>query len=58
MLIANVKVWNANALWAAYKNKFNFSLITRHNIACDLELHAIAIKRCFGVRQSHVQCFI
>ena len=58
MLIANAKVWNANAVGATHKNKFNFSLITRHNIAYDLELHAIVIKRCFGVRQPHMQCFI
>ena len=34
----------------AQKPILNFTLITRHNfMACDLELHAISIKRCFGV---------
>ena len=33
---------------------FYSMLITGHNImVCNLELHAIAIKRCFGMRQSH-----
>ena len=33
-------------------------LITHHNImACNLELHAIAIKPCFGIQQPHVRCF-
>ena len=34
----------------AQKPILNFTLITRHNfMTCDLELHAISIKRCFGV---------
>ena len=32
----------------------NFTLITRHNImACNLALHVMAIKHCFGIQQSH-----
>ena len=43
----------------AQKSLFNFMLITRHNTRpYDLELHTIAIKHCFGVRQPHVQYFI
>ena len=35
---------------------FNFMLIMCHNMACDLEPHAIAVKCCFGMRQPHAWC--
>ena len=38
---------------------FNFTLTTcRSFVACHLESHAISIKCCFGMWQSHVRCFL